>query len=80
MWQRYFHRGLVFGVDITEKKVVGSRIRTFCGDQNAPRFLSQLAADHGPIIIIIIGSHTNEHLTSFDTLFPYLSQRRAIHH
>jgi MycE methyltransferase N-terminal len=74
MWQHYFHRGLVFGVDIIEKKVSGSRIRTFCGDQNSPEFLSRLAADHGPFDIVIDdGSHVNEHIrTSFDTLFPCL--------
>ncbi|WP_089157691.1 class I SAM-dependent methyltransferase [Micromonospora sp. NBS 11-29] len=74
MWQRYFHRGLVFGVDIIEKKVTGSRIRTFRGDQNDPEFLSRLAADHGPFDIVIDdGSHINGHvLTSFRTLFPLL--------
>ncbi|MCR6488782.1 class I SAM-dependent methyltransferase [Amycolatopsis sp. OK19-0408] len=74
MWQHYFPRGLVFGVDITEKKVTGSRIRTFRGDQNDPEFLARLAAEHGPFDIVIDdGSHRNDHvLTSFDALFPHV--------
>ncbi|MFD9963228.1 class I SAM-dependent methyltransferase [Amycolatopsis sp. NPDC058986] len=74
MWQRYFRRGLVFGVDITEKKVSGPRIRTFQGDQNDPEFLTGLADEIGPLDIVIDdGSHVSEHiLTSFGTLFPLL--------
>jgi MycE methyltransferase N-terminal len=74
MWQRYFRRGLICGLDLAEKKVTGSRIRTVQGDQNDPGFLADLARRTGPLDIVIDdGSHVNEHvLTSFRTLFPLL--------
>jgi demethylmacrocin O-methyltransferase len=75
MWQRYFPRGLVYGLDLFAKpNVTGPRIRTVQGDQNDPEFLRQLGAQAGPFDIIIDdGSHVNEHVrTSFETLFQYL--------
>ncbi|MCP2259789.1 hypothetical protein LX15_003498 [Streptoalloteichus tenebrarius] len=74
MWQHYFHRGLVFGVDIGKKRVPGTRVRTFTGDQGDPGFLSSLASEIGPLDVVIDdGSHRNDHvLTSFRTLFPLL--------
>jgi hypothetical protein len=72
MWQRFFPRGLVYGMDLYPKPgVSGPRIRTIQGDQNDPSFLRSLAADLGPFDIIIDdGSHLNEHVrTSFEELF-----------
>ncbi len=72
MWQRFFPRGLVYGVDLYPKRGVrGPRIRTIQGDQNDPSFLRSLAAEFGPFDIIIDdGSHVNEHVrTSFEELF-----------
>jgi hypothetical protein len=75
MWQRFFPRGLIYGLDIFAKpNVVGPRIRTIQGDQNDPRFLRELGETAGPFDIIVDdGSHINEHVrTSFEHLFPYV--------
>lgn len=74
MWQHYFRRGLIHGLDIVPKKVRGQRIRTVCGDQNDPAFLAELGERLGPFDIVIDdGSHVNEHVaTSFGVLFEYV--------
>lgn len=75
MWKRYFHRGLIYGMDIYDKsRFDQSRITTVIGDQSDPELLRELSAEHGPFDIIIDdGSHVNEHIiTSFNTLFPLL--------
>jgi hypothetical protein len=72
MWQRFFPRGLVYGMDLYPKPGVrGPRIRTIQGDQNDRSYLRSLAAELGPFDIIIDdGSHLNEHVrTSFEELF-----------
>jgi demethylmacrocin O-methyltransferase len=72
MWQRFFPRGLIYGMDLYPKPGVrGPRIRTIQGNQNDPSFLRSLAAEFGPFDIIIDdGSHVNEHVrTSFEELF-----------
>ncbi|WP_306192448.1 MULTISPECIES: class I SAM-dependent methyltransferase [unclassified Streptomyces] len=77
MWQRYFRRGLVLGLDLFRKpEALGPRIRTLQGDQNDPEQLTAVAEEHGPFDIVIDdGSHVNEHVrTSFDTLFPYVRE------
>ncbi|MFL6121796.1 class I SAM-dependent methyltransferase, partial [Actinophytocola sp.] len=73
MWQRYFRRGLIYGLDIADKSSVrGPRIRTIQGDQGDPAFLADLGRRLGPFDIVIDdGSHENEHVrTSFDALLP----------
>jgi MycE methyltransferase N-terminal/Methyltransferase domain len=75
MWQRYFRRGLVYGLDIADKSSVrGPRIRTIRGDQGDPAFLAELGSRLGPFDIIIDdGSHENEHVrTSFEALLPHV--------
>jgi hypothetical protein len=74
-WQRFFPRGLVYGLDLYPKpSVVGPRIRTIQGDQNDADFLRGLGEALGPFDIVIDdGSHVNEHVrTSFEALFPYV--------
>lgn len=75
MWEQYFRRGLVYGLDICEKKGVEStRIRTLVGDQSDPRFLDEIGRKYGPFDVIVDdGSHVNEHvIISFESLFPHL--------
>lgn len=75
MWQRYFRRGLVYGLDIVEKPGVdGPRMQAIRGDQNDPEFLNDLGRQLGPFDIVIDdGSHINEHvMTSFHSLFPHV--------
>jgi Methyltransferase domain len=74
-WQRYFPRGLVYGLDVFAKpNVVGPRIRTIQGDQSDAGYLRELGSQLGPFDIVIDdGSHVNEHVrTSFEALFPYV--------
>lgn len=75
-WQRYFHRGLVFGVDIVDKSPLdGQRRTTRRGDQSDKAFLDGLIAETGaPDIIIDDGSHRCDHvIASFQHLFPRLA-------
>lgn len=75
MWQRYFPRGLTYGLDIVDKRRVdGPRVRVIRGDQSDGRFLDRLGRELGPFDIVIDdGSHVNEHVrTSFTNLFPHV--------
>ncbi|WP_439656678.1 class I SAM-dependent methyltransferase [Lentzea sp. HUAS TT2] len=74
MWQRYFQRGLVHGLDIARKNVTGPRIMTVLGDQSDAAFLDRLGRELGPFDVVIDdGSHVNEHVrTSFHALFPHV--------
>ncbi|MEU7476252.1 class I SAM-dependent methyltransferase [Lentzea sp. NPDC042327] len=75
MWQRYFRRGLVHGLDITAKPgVTGPRITTVQGDQSDAAFLDALGTRLGPFDVVIDdGSHLNDHVrTSFHALFPHV--------
>jgi MycE methyltransferase N-terminal len=75
LWQRYFPRGLIYGMDIYEKpNVTGPRIRTLQGDQSDPAYLREVGESLGPFDIIIDdGSHLNEHVRiSYEALFPYV--------
>jgi mycinamicin biosynthesis methyltransferase MycE-like protein len=75
MWQRYFPRGLVYGLDIFPKPgICGPRMRTVQGDQSDPEFLDELGHRLGPFDIVIDdGSHINDHVkTSFSSLFPHV--------
>jgi hypothetical protein len=72
MWQRYFRRGLVHGLDIVDKTAVdGLRVRALRGDQSDPDRLAEIAA-LGPFDIVIDdGSHRPaDVITSFSHLFP----------
>ncbi|GAA3824551.1 class I SAM-dependent methyltransferase [Streptomyces coacervatus] len=77
MWQRYFRRGLVYGLDLYRKpQTLGPRVRTVRGDQSDPEFLAALAAELGPFDVVIDdGSHVNGHVrTSFEALFPHVRE------
>lgn len=76
MWQQYFPRALIHGIDITEKRHrYGPRVRTFQGDQNNSTFLQKFCHEMGPFDIVIDdGSHINADVKkSFDVLFPHLT-------
>ncbi|SDF81140.1 hypothetical protein SAMN05216553_103396 [Lentzea fradiae] len=74
MWERFFPRGLVVGLDIAHKNVRGPRITTVRGDQSDAEFLDRLGRELGPFDIVIDdGSHLNDHVrTSFHALFPHV--------
>lgn len=76
MWKRYFHRGLIVGMDIYDKTALSEpRLTVVVGDQNNPGDLIAVAKEYGPFDIIIDdGSHYAQHIrTSFDTLFGHLN-------
>ncbi|MGW4438717.1 hypothetical protein ACWELO_23665 [Streptomyces sp. NPDC004596] len=75
MWKRYFHRGLVFGLDLFDKSALNQpRLTALTGDQGDAAGLRELAERYGPFDIVIDdGSHENEHVRiSFDVLFPHV--------
>ncbi|WP_328746841.1 hypothetical protein OHT57_14720 [Streptomyces sp. NBC_00285] len=75
MWKRYFHRGMVYGLDLFDKSALDQdRLKALTGDQGDAEALRELAEEHGPFDIVIDdGSHENEHVrVSFDALFPYV--------
>ncbi|MEU0879506.1 class I SAM-dependent methyltransferase [Lentzea sp. NPDC005914] len=74
MWQQYFRRGLVHGLDIVPKNVSGPRIMAVQGDQSDAEFLDLLGKELGPFDVVIDdGSHLNEHVRiSFHALFPHV--------
>ncbi|WFE62999.1 class I SAM-dependent methyltransferase [Micromonospora sp. WMMD714] len=75
MWKKYFHRGLIHGLDLFDKSSLDQgRLTALTADQSDPAALVALAEEHGPFDIVIDdGSHENEHVRiSFDALFPYV--------
>ncbi|MGA6163617.1 class I SAM-dependent methyltransferase [Amycolatopsis magusensis] len=75
-WKRFLPRALVFGVDIFDKSgVAEQRIYPIKGDQSDPAFLESLAAEIGPIDIVIDdGSHYCPHVvTAFHTLYKHVA-------
>jgi hypothetical protein len=75
MWKKYFHRGIVFGLDLFDKSALNEpRLTALTADQGDAAALAEIGMRHGPFDIVIDdGSHHNEHVrTSFDALFPYL--------
>jgi hypothetical protein len=78
MWKDYFPRGLIFGIDIQDKRSLDqSRIKTFRGSQDDSTFLSEIAGLHGPFDVVIDdGSHESKHIiTSFNALFPHVTEK-----
>lgn len=75
MWQDYFPRGMIYSIDIQEKRLPREkRIKIFKGSQADEKFLRNVARETGALDIIIDdGSHVNEHvIKTFKTLFPFL--------
>jgi cephalosporin hydroxylase len=70
MWRDYFPRAEVYGVDIKEIAVPGSRIHTLVGDQSDPALLERLRALGPWDLIIDDGSHRQSHvLATFEGLY-----------
>ncbi|MFI9051371.1 hypothetical protein [Streptomyces sp. NPDC053427] len=75
MWKRFFHRSMVFGIDIFDKQAFQSqRIGILQGSQSDEGFLEEALRRTGPLDIVIDdGSHVNSDvITSFGYLFPRL--------
>lgn len=75
MWKHYFRRGLVYGLDISDKSGIAEpRLRTIQGDQSDAASLAELGGDLGPFDVVVDdGSHLNPHvITSFHALFQHV--------
>lgn len=75
MWDAYFNRALIWGIDIEDKSQYdGARIKTLVCDQSSPDSLADLKANVPELDIIIEdGSHVGSHqFTSFVELYPHL--------
>lgn len=78
MWEAYFPKAMVYGIDIDPrcKDFEGPRRRVFIGDQGDPAFLRDCLRQIGVPLDIVIddGSHHIHHqVASFNYLFPQLS-------
>jgi hypothetical protein len=76
MWERYFRRALVFGVDLHAKPTVGGpRVQVRTGHQADRAFLRDLLAETGPPDLVIDdGSHiSRDVIATFEQLFPALN-------
>lgn len=74
MWQSYFPRALIVGIDIETKRVQGRRIRVERGSQDDGAFLERIAAEYGPFDLVVDdGSHLGRHVrASFEVLFEHV--------
>jgi hypothetical protein len=74
VWQSYFPRGRIHGLDVQEKHVPGRRITVHEGSQADEDYLRGLGERIGPLDVVIDdGSHVGRHIvTSFTVLFPCL--------
>ena len=75
MWRDFFSQGSIYGIDIVPAVMfTEDRIKTFSGAQQDATFLGSVAAETGPLDVVIDdGSHSvNHHLISFEILWPHL--------
>jgi hypothetical protein len=74
VWQRYFPKAEIVGIDLYPKAINGVRIRVETCDQGDNRQMLSLAERHGPFDIVIDdGSHIGRHtIGAFYALFPAL--------
>lgn len=77
MWQEYFAKGTIFGVD---KKLEGVK-NVFTGDQSDTNFLQAVHTKAGPFDCIIDdGSHVPEHqVSTFNYLFKHSLKNGGIY-
>ena len=78
MWRDYFgNKATIYGVDIDPRcaELGGRRIKVFIGDQEDRGFLRKVAAETGPIDVLIEdGGHTmGQQIAPFEELYPHLT-------
>jgi tetratricopeptide (TPR) repeat protein len=75
MWERYFSRATIVGIDVQQrcKQYQGGRIKVEIGSQADREFMKELCTKYTPTIIIDDGSHRADYtMLSFEYLFPKL--------
>jgi hypothetical protein len=79
LWEAYFPRATIFGIDIDDtSQYETKRIRTFVADQANREQLTQFIVEHGSEFDIVIddGGHTMEQQqVSFGFLFPHVRSK-----
>src|SRR5438270_4515151 len=74
-WAEYFPRAFIVGIDIepSAAKLAEDRIAVRIGSQADAQFLTGVATEFPPLIVIDDGSHRADHqIASFACLFPAL--------
>lgn len=76
LWQRFFPKAKIVGVDVFPKLVPGDRIFTEVGSQDDPDFMASLVNRYGnPDLVIDDASHINRlTIRTFEILFPMLKK------
>ena len=78
MWQKYFPKGKIYGIDIDEtcKKFEADNIHVYIGDQGKPEFLRKVLSETGNLDVVVDdGSHImQDQITSLKTIFPSLTE------
>jgi len=74
-WRNYFTRAKIIGIDIREqcRQYQDDRVKIEIGSQADESFLTKVAEEFKPTIIIDDGSHVSDHqIVSLETLFPLM--------
>jgi hypothetical protein len=75
VWQRYFSKAHIVGVDINPEcaRFASERVSIEIGSQEDPSFLHRVCAKYPPTIIIDDGSHQAHHIVyTFEHMYPAL--------
>jgi hypothetical protein len=75
MWEKYFSKAVIVGIDINEKakKHETDRSTVEIGSQADRQFLTRVAKSHPPTVVVDDGSHRADYtILSLETLFPML--------
>jgi hypothetical protein len=75
MWERFFTRATLIGIDVNPdcRVHVRERIKVYIGSQDDPEVLHRVVSAHPPRIIIDDGSHRSDHIIfAFEHIFPAL--------
>ena len=73
MWEQFFPRARIVGVDIKKacKRFENDRVTIRIGNQGNPAFLARLAQNHRPLVVLDDGSHRWKHqIDTFRALWP----------
>jgi SAM-dependent methyltransferase len=77
MWEAYFPRAAIHGIDIDPscRSIETERVRAFIGDQEDRAFLRTVVSEIGGALDIVIddgGHRMSQHMTALEELFPAL--------
>lgn len=79
LWRKYFgRRAMIYGVDINPdcKRFEDARTKIFIGDQEDRDFLRSIAAEVGPIDVIVEdgGHRMGQQIATFEELYPTMAE------